>query len=218
MPLESPGAVLRLEARPALGARQANTDMVDARLREAKRLLETSAPAVEWLPDAEPGARGRVRLPNAADAFPLLHSLRTMLRADPGPVPLDLVAGIGAGDETEGLARAGDALQRLGRRRSDLTRAVTGDADADVVLAALCRTMDAMICGWTDAQWQAVHRRDRDRTLEQIGEELGIAYQNVSKRLIAARYSLYREVLGAAALVFSRSAQERAARRNLPGT
>jgi hypothetical protein len=75
-----------------------------------------------------------------------------------------------------------------------------------------------MICGWTDAQWQAVHRRDRDRTLEQIGEELGIAYQNVSKRLIAARYSLYREVLGAAALVFSRSAQERAARRNLPGT
>jgi hypothetical protein len=205
MPLETHGAVLRLEARPAPGARQASPDVVDARLREARHLLETNAPAGTWSPEGEAGARGRVRLAHATLVFPTLHSLRTVLRADPGPVPVDLVAGIGAGDDAE--ARAGNALQTLGRRRSDLTRALTGDAETDVVLAALCHTMDALICGWTDAQWQAVHRRDRERTLEQIGEELGIAYQNVSKRLIAAQYALYREVLAAAGLVFVRSVE-----------
>ena len=42
--------------------------------------------------------------------------------------------------------------------------------------------------------------------MQEIGGELGIAYQNVSKRLIAARYGLYRDVLGAASIVFTRAA------------
>jgi hypothetical protein len=209
MSLESPGAVLRLEVRPVVGARPASSDQIDARLAEAKRLLETGVAPGRWEPEAPPGVRGRIRFERAADAFPMLHDLRSALRADPSPVALDLVAGLGAGDEAEGLRRSADAVRALGQKRRQLTRAVTGDTDADVVLSALCRMLDNLIGGWTDAQWQAVHRRDRGLTLQQIGEELGIAYQNVSKRLIAARYSLYQDVLGAASLVFSKNTRPR---------
>jgi hypothetical protein len=202
MSLQSPGAVLLLEARPALGARR-GSEAIESRLREAKRLLDANVPAVEWSADAEARVRGRVLLADAARAFPMVHDLRTMLRADPGHVPIDVLVGIGAGNEKDGLTRATRAMGAVLKKRGDLTRAVTDGAEADVVLVALCRAMDALISGWTDAQWQAIHRRDRGRTLEQIGQELGIAYQNVSKRLIAARYSLYRDVLGAAGLVFS---------------
>jgi hypothetical protein len=147
MPLESPGAVLRLEVRPAQGARNASTAQIDARLEEAKRLLGASVPGPSWIPESGPGVRGRVRLGSAVEAFSLLHGLRTALRADPSPVRLDLVAGLGAGDETEGLRRAGDAFRALERKRRQRTRAFTGDPDSDVVLAALCRTIDTLIGG-----------------------------------------------------------------------
>jgi hypothetical protein len=41
--------------------------------------------------------------------------------------------------------------------------------------------------------------------LQQIGADLGIAYQNVSKRLIAAKYSLVQDLENAASLLFSQS-------------
>jgi hypothetical protein len=116
-----------------------------------------------------------------------------------------VVAGLGRGDEVEGARLAADAFRSLGRKGRTLTRALTANPDSNAVLGALCRTLDSLLVGWTDAQWQAIHRRDRGRTLQEIGEELGIAYQNVSKRLIAARYSLYRDVLEAAGLVFQRA-------------
>jgi hypothetical protein len=112
-------------------------------------------------------------------------------------------AGLGLGDEIDGGRLAREAFRALGRRGRILTRAATPNPDANVVLAALCRTIDALHAGWTRAQWQAIQRRDGGRTLQEIGTELGIAYQNVSKRLIAAQYSLYQEVLGAAGLVFT---------------
>jgi len=62
MPLDSPGAVLRLEVRPAPGARLASPDQVDARLREARRLLEGRIPAPSWTPEAGDGVNGRIRL------------------------------------------------------------------------------------------------------------------------------------------------------------
>lgn len=204
MPLDSPGAVLRLEVRPAQGARHAGPDQVETRLREARNLLEGRVPPPIWTPEAGGGVTGRIRLASAVEAFPLLHGLRTELRKDPGPVPLDIAAGLGAGGELDGHSRAVDAFQALKRKRRQWTQAITGNPDSDVVLAALCRTIDTLIGGWTDAQWQAVYRRDHGKTLQQIGEDLGIAYQNVSKRLIAARYALYQDVLGAASLVFSR--------------
>jgi len=145
---------------------------------DARALLEARGPA--WTPATGPGLSGTLWLADAA--------------------------GLGIGDDLSGARMASEAYRLLGRRGRNLTRVVTADPHANLVLGALCRTIDTLVHGWTDAQWQAIHRRDRGRTLQEIGEELGIAYQNVSKRLIAAHYSLYRDVLEAASLVFSRAA------------
>ncbi|MCA9752271.1 MAG: hypothetical protein KC591_08785 [Gemmatimonadetes bacterium] len=118
---------------------------------------------------------------------------------------MHLAVGFGIGDELVAARLAGEAFRGLGRKGRFLTRALTPDPDSNVVLGALTRTLDTLLKGWTDAQWEAISHRDRGRTLQQIGSELGIAYQNVSKRLIAARYGLYREVLEAASLVFVRA-------------
>ena len=42
MPLDTPGAILRLEVRPARGARPAQSDEIGSRFAVAKRLLETT--------------------------------------------------------------------------------------------------------------------------------------------------------------------------------
>jgi hypothetical protein len=174
-------------------------------LGEARMLLETPDSGRTWSPAAGPGVSGSLVLRNAADAFPFLHRMRTELCADPAKPRVRVAAGMGLGDELEGTRLARESFKALGRRGRHYTRALTPDPLSNTVLAALCRTLDALHGGWTRAQWQAIHRRDSGRTLQEIGRELSIAYQNVSKRLIAARYSLYGEVLDAAALVFTQA-------------
>lgn len=195
------GAVMLLEVRVDAGGR--DEAAVQQSLGEARLLLETPDPGRLWSPGAGPGVSGSLVLGNAADAFPLLHRLRTELCADPAKPRVRVVAGMGLGDELEGTRLAREGFKALGRRGRHFTRAMTPDPLSNTVLAALSRTLDALHGGWTRAQWQAIQRRDGGRTLQEIGRELGIAYQNVSKRLIAARYSLYGEVLDAAALVFT---------------
>jgi hypothetical protein len=205
MPLDTPGAVLLLEARVNARTRVNAPAAIDGRLAEVRLLLESSVGSAEWSPAGGPGVSGTLTLADPAEAFPLLHRLRTELRADPEQPPIALACGMGRGDEVEGGKLAAQAFTSLSRKRDGFTRALTADEDTNVVLGALCRTLDSLHGGWTRAQWQAVHRRDGGRTLQEIGQELGIAYQNVSKRLIAARYSLYRDVLAAASLVFEKT-------------
>jgi hypothetical protein len=205
MPLETAGAVLLVEVRVAPRTRLADPGAIDERLAEARVLLENAAENGEWTRASGPGVSGTLVLADPAEAFPLLHRVRTELRSDPGRPAVAVASGIGRGDEMEASRLAGQAFRSLARKRDLFTRALTSDPDTNTVLGALCRTLDSLHSGWTRAQWQAVHRRDRGRTLQEIGQELGIAYQNVSKRLIAARYSLYGEVLDAASLVFSKA-------------
>lgn len=206
MPLDATGAVLLLEVRPVGRPADADSDAVEGVMSDARLLLEAPGEGRVWSRAGGPGVSGSLTLEDPAEAFASLHRLRTEIRADPSRPPVHVVAGIGRGDAMEASRLAGDAYRSLGRKRRTLTRALTADEDSNVVLGALCRTMDSLLGGWTHAQWQAIHRRDRGRTLQEIGEELGIAYQNVSKRLIAARYSLYRDVLEAAGLVFRNAA------------
>jgi hypothetical protein len=197
----SQGAVVLLEVRVD-GADRDEAAALEA-LGRARMLLEAPDGGRTWSPTAAPGVTGSLSLKNAADAFAVLHRIRTELCADPTKPRVRIAAGIGLGDEVEGTRLAREAFKSLGRRGRHFTRALTPDTQANIVLAALCRTLDSLHGGWTRAQWQAIQRRDGGRTLQEIGRELGIAYQNVSKRLIAARYSLYREVLEATALVFT---------------
>jgi hypothetical protein len=205
MPLDAAGAVVLLEIRPARGAADPAPAALEPVFAQARLLLEAPGAGNVWSRAGGTGVSGSLSLADAAEAFRFLHRLRTEVRADPARAPVHVVAGLGRGDDVEAARLAGDAFRSLGRKGRTLTRALTTGPDSNTVLGALCRTMDSLLAGWTDAQWQAIHRRDRGRTLQEIGEELGIAYQNVSKRLIAAQYSLYRDVLEAASLVFQRA-------------
>ncbi len=207
MPLESPGAVLLVEARVNARTRVNVPAEIEGRLSEVRLLLENAGDGAAWTPATGPGVSGTLVVPVASDAFPLIHRLRAELRSDPEKPPIALACGMGRGDDVEGVRLATQAFKALARKREWTTRALTPHADANVVLGALCRTLDSLHGGWTRAQWQAVHRRDTGRTLQEIGRDLGIAYQNVSKRLIAARYSLYREVLAASDLVFTKPSE-----------
>lgn len=205
MSYENPGAVMLLEVRVPKGVaadENAAAGVTEA-LARGRMILETPGQGRAWSPASGPGVSGSLVLADAGEALRVLHRLRTELRADPARPKLTVVAGIGRGGEVEGTRLAGEAFRGLGKRGRIRTRALTGEPRADQVLAALCRTLDTLHTGWTAAQWQAVHRRDGGGTLQQIGEELGIAYQNVSKRLIAARYDLYCDVLNAAGLVLA---------------
>ena len=197
------GAVMLLEVRVDGAGR--DEAVIQQALGEARVLLEVPDPGRTWMPASSAGVSGRLILRNAADAFPYLHRLRTELCADPAKPRVRVAAALGLGEENEGTNLAREAYKALGRRGRHYTRAMTPDPLANTVLAALCRTLDALHGGWTRAQWQAIYRRDSGRTLQEIGRELSIAYQNVSKRLIAARYSLYGEVLEAASLVFTQA-------------
>lgn len=200
---EARGAVMLLEVRVEGTGR--DEESIREATSRAKLLLEAADPGRVWAPALAAGVSGSLRFANASDALPFLHRFRTELCADPAKPRVRVAAGLGLGDEIEGTHLAREAFRGLGRRGRVLTRALTRDANANIVLAALCRTVDALHTGWTRAQWQAIHRRDGGKTLQEIGNDLGIAYQNVSKRLIAAQYSLYQEVLAAAALMFTQA-------------
>jgi len=72
-----------------------------------------------------------------------------------------------------------------GRRR---TKIVTGDRALDGTLDLLLMYQDLLEERWTRAQWEAVRWRLMLPTYEQIAGKLGIAYQNVQKRLKAANW------------------------------
>jgi hypothetical protein len=203
MPLASNGAVLLLEIRPDPRVRTVVPIDVDARLAEARVLLEAVEPGRSWTAAGGPAFAGRMVFDDAAQAFPFVYGLRTTMRADPSKPPLVVLAGLGRGEENAADRLAAEAFRAHSKRRNSWTAALTGQPRGSRVLSALCRTIDTIERGWTDAQWEAIFRRDRNVTLQQIGDDLGIAYQNVSKRLIAAKYALHREILDAASLVFS---------------
>ncbi len=203
MPLASNGAVLLLEVRPDPRVRSLAPGSVEERLAEVRVLFEAQEPGRSWTAASGPTFAGRMVFEDASQAFPFVYALRTSMRADPSKPPLVVLAGLGRGDELAADRLATEAFRALANRRNSWTAALTSQQRATRVLSALCRTIDTIERGWTDAQWEAIFRRDRNVTLQQIGDDLGIAYQNVSKRLIAAKYGLHREILDAASLVFS---------------
>ena len=65
---------------------------------------------------------------------------------------------------------AAEAFRSISRKRRRFTRSLTSDSDTNLVLGALCRTLDSLIAGWTDfdgneeairlimAEWTYEHR------------------------------------------------------------
>jgi hypothetical protein len=205
MSLTNAGAVLLLEVRPDARARGIDAQQLEARLAEVRLLLESPQPGLTWTFAGGIAFGGRLTVENCASALPFVYRLRTELRKDPAKPPLVVLAGLGRGEELVADRLASEAFRCLSKRKHAWTCAMTPEENECRVLSAFCRALDTFERGWTDAQWEAIYRRDQDITLQEIGDELGIAYQNVSKRLIAANYSLHKELLEAACLVFSNS-------------
>jgi len=79
-----------------------------------------------------------------------------------------------------------------GKRR---TKIVTGDTALDGTLDAILMYQDLLEEKWTRAQWEAIRWRLMLPTYEEIAEKLGVAYQNVQKRLKAANWDEFNQGL-----------------------
>ena len=72
-----------------------------------------------------------------------------------------------------------------GKRR---TKIITGDIHLDETLDMILMYQDLLEEKWTRAQWEAIRWRLMLPTYEEIAKKLGVAYQNVQKRLKAANW------------------------------
>lgn len=127
-------------------------------------------------------------------ALAALHSIRPMLtfRASIGIGEIAVVT------HKNSYSEDGQAfhLSRLGmeqfnnqksrdKRRS---RIVTGDSAFDDTLDIIAMYQDMLEANWTFAQWEAVRWRLVSPTYEDIASKIGVAYQNIQKRLKAAHW------------------------------
>jgi hypothetical protein len=117
----------------------------------------------------------------------------------------ELRAGIGIGDvtvsggssswEQDGPAfvRARRALESLGASRREWRRTAicSGDWYRDDAHAAVLGLCDRFQQRWTRQQWEAVHHTIGGAKTEEVGRRLGIARQNVTKRLRAAGWPAF---------------------------
>lgn len=138
-------------------------------------------------------------------AFQILVFLRSKLALSTLPSTPELRAGIGVGSvtvsggssswEQDGPAfvRSRRALESLGdsRREWRQTAIATGDRHRDDALAAVLGLCDHLQQRWTRQQWEAVHHTIGGAKTEEIGRRLGIARQNVTKRLRAAGWPAF---------------------------
>jgi hypothetical protein len=79
-----------------------------------------------------------------------------------------------------------------GKRR---TKIVSGEATLDETLDTVLMYQDLFEERWTRAQWEAIRWRLVLPTYEEIANKLGIAYQNVQKRLKAANWDEFSQGL-----------------------
>lgn len=79
-----------------------------------------------------------------------------------------------------------------GKRRSKI---LTGDTALDETLDIVLMYQDLLEEGWTRSQWEAIRWRFELSTYEDIAKKIGIAYQNVQKRLKAARWDEFSQGL-----------------------
>ncbi len=94
-------------------------------------------------------------------------------------------------------SRAGINLFRdqkyKGKRR---TKILTGDTSLDETLDMVLTYQDLLEEEWTRAQWEAIRWRLILPTYEEIANKLGVAYQNVQKRLKAANWDEFSQGIG----------------------
>jgi hypothetical protein len=142
---------------------------------------------------------------SVGSAFQILVFLRSKLALSPLPIAPQLRAGIGVGSvlvsggrsswEQDGPAfvLSRRALESLGASSREWRQTVIATADPrrDGALAAVLGLCDHLQQRWTRQQWEAVHHTIGGAKTEEIGRRIGIARQNVTKRLRAAGWPAF---------------------------
>lgn len=90
------------------------------------------------------------------------------------------------------FVRSRDGLDFLNSHRSRWTALIIGDGPADQTADALMTLLDSFQQRWTRLQWQAVRLTLTGMKRAEIATRLRVAHQNISKRLIAAEWDVFR--------------------------
>jgi hypothetical protein len=153
------------------------------------------------------------------EAFRVVTYLRALVAAAGLRPPIRLRAGIGVGEiaitgrlssyEGDGVAfqLARLALEQAGGTRGLVrwTSLTTGVPEVDDTANILLLLIDRMEQGWTGPQWEAIRWSLLGRKREWIGRRLGIAHQNVTKRLSAAGWPYFEPALDFVGVLLSRA-------------
>jgi hypothetical protein len=73
------------------------------------------------------------------------------------------------------------------------TKIITGDSWMDEMLDRILMYQDLIEGRWTRPQWEAVRFRLVLPTYEEIAKKIGVAYQNIQKRLKAANWEEFKQ-------------------------
>jgi hypothetical protein len=140
-------------------------------------------------------------------AYPFVVLMRTLLSTSGLSPRPTFRAAIGIGEMAVSQGRssyamdgaafhfARDGMQRLAKAkggRPRMTMLLTGDTDRDAWFDLILMYQDLIENRWTPAQLEAVRWRQQLSTYEAIGQKIGIAKQNVQKRLRAACWDEFR--------------------------
>jgi len=174
---------------------------VDLRLREvfAKNLFQkyrSGAAADGFDFNVTVGDEFQFTLGPPATALDAVTELRLFLAVLNPSGGVSFRAGIGVGTVTLGRSsrayeRDGSAFVRSrealeGLKRSQRTSIRTGSRELDRTFDVVLALMNEIQRRWTREQWRAVDFMLRGRTTLKAASALGVAHQNVSKRLQAA--------------------------------
>lgn len=121
--------------------------------------------------------------------------------------PLEIRIGIGIGEiatpvnpgdswamNGEAFYLAREALDEVKGKRWDKTRLRTENPLLEKGVLPILKLLDIIQDKWTAQQWEAIHLYEKTGTLKKTAEQLGIAFQNVEKRCVAARWQVVKEV------------------------
>lgn len=139
-------------------------------------------------------------------AFDALMYLRAIAASGGLKPPVRFRASIGVGGisvatrdnpyEEDGTAfvqsRHGLASMTKARGPVRWTKLITGEPDIDSAADAVLCLLDRMMQSWTAPQWEAIRWSLLGLKREEIAKKLGIAHQNVTKRLHAASWLHFR--------------------------
>ena len=203
-PVEGSVAVITADLIASRGYSGAHRVELDRLLRQSFEVAVKTLPQDSYLPMSFSVVQGdefQLVLKDVREAYRFVVCMRTLLATSALVPPPFFRASIGIGEisvaagdfsyamDGSAFHSARDGLVAMGKSPSGrlrLTTLITGNREQDAVFDLILMYQDLLEYRWTAAQREAVRWRMEGETYGVIGDKLGIALQNVRKRLRAA--------------------------------